>query len=172
MRVNVSLPDSSFTWAPPTGAEKIVPPEVLLGQPAPDVALADLDGKQLRLSDLRGNVVILDFWATWCGPCRRSLPMLEQVAQDNHSAKLRVLTVAVNRGQTPEAIREFVQENKLSLPVLWDEKSEAGDKFHVRGIPQTVLIGKDGVVKFVAVGVGPDGESRLQQAIHVALEAP
>ena len=170
VQVNVPIEASRFAWTPPAGAENVVPPRVTLGRPAPDFRLADLDGKEVQLSSLRGNVVVLDFWATWCGPCRVSLPMLEQVAQDVSSPKLRVF--AINRQENPDTLREFARRTNLSLPVLLDPKFDAARKYRVSGIPQTVVIGKDGVVKFITVGIAPENERRLRQSIRLALEAP
>ena len=170
VQINASINSSRFAWTPPAGAENIVPPQATLNRPAPDFTLADLDGNQVQLSSLRGNVVVLDFWATWCGPCQLSLPMLQQVAQDMSSPKLRVF--AINRQENLDTLREFARRTNLSLPVLLDPKSDAARKYRVSGIPQTVVIGKDGVVKFLTVGIAPENERRLRQAIRLALEAP
>ena len=170
VQINASINSSRFAWTPPAGAENIVPPQATLNRPAPDFTLADLDGNQVQLSSLRGNVVVLDFWATWCGPCQLSLPMLQQVAQDMSSPKLRVF--AINRQENLDTLREFARRTNLSLPVLLDPKSDAARKYRVSGIPQTVVIGKDGVVKFITVGIAPENERRLRQSIRLALEAP
>ena len=116
VQINTPIESSRFAWTPPAGAENIIPPQATLNRPAPDFQVADLDGNQVQLSGLRGNVIVLDFRATWCGPCQLSLPMLQQVAQDMDSPKLRVF--AINRQENPDTLREFARRTNLSLPVL------------------------------------------------------
>ncbi len=149
---------ADFTFNPPTGAKKVdeliesrEPPHPLLGQPAPPFVTTDLNGHPIDLKKYIGkNVVMLDFWATWCGPCVEAMPDVEEVAKQYGSKGL--VFYAVNAGEDVVAVKQFLQESKLNPPVAMDEKKEIGPMYGVRGIPQTVLIGKDGKVQVVHVG--------------------
>ena len=122
-------------------------------QPAPDVAFATLDGHPLRLSDLRGNVVVLNFWGVWCGPCVQEMPELEAFAADARGRRVRVL--AVNSGiggETQDAIRRFLSLHHLAIPVALDAGRTAYRAFGVRALPTTILIDANGVIRARRVG--------------------
>jgi len=149
---------ADFTFSPPAGAKKVdeliesrEPPHPLLGRPAPPFVTKDANGRPIDLKKYIGkNVVMLDFWATWCGPCVEAMPDVEEVAKQYASKGL--VFYAVNAGEEVGAVKKFLQESKLNPPVAMDEKKEIGPMYAVRGIPQTVLIGKDGKVQVVHVG--------------------
>ncbi|MGA2500107.1 MAG: TlpA disulfide reductase family protein [Tepidisphaeraceae bacterium] len=124
----------------------------LPGQAAPDFALEDLEGNTVKLADLKGSVVILDFWATWCGPCRAAMPHLNVIYEKHKAAGLKVFIV--NQQEEKDKVARFIEANKLTMPALLDLKAIVGKKYHVNGIPTTVVIGRDGVVKQVHVGFG------------------
>ena len=132
----------------------------LLGKPAPDFELAKRGGGKVNLAAYKDkDVVILDFWATWCGPCVRALPTIAKVA-----AKYRdkgVVFYAVDLEESPEDVEQFLKEQKLDIPVLFDSDNAVAKLYQVSGIPQTVVIGKDGTVQVVHVGLLPDLEKRL-----------
>lgn len=139
----------------------------LVGQPAPDFAVEDLDGKIVKLSELKGQVVLLDFWATWCGPCVAALPSIDELHKNNEAAGLKVFAVNVQEAK-PKVVK-FRTDKKLSLPMLLDAQGEAARAFMVSAIPQTVLIGKDGKVRKVLIGFSSDEKEALQKAIEKAL---
>lgn len=145
-------------------------PSPLVGKPAPPLDLEMLGGGRFRLSEQAGRVVVLDFWATWCGPCRKGLPILARVAEKYRNRDVRVL--AVNQEDTTETIREFLEELKLELPVALDPDTEAGDAYGADIIPMTVLIGKDGRVKHVHLGLVPKQEERLTSEVETLLREP
>ncbi len=176
MTPDAAVEEASFAWTPPAGAkdaskEKDDSPAMgMVGKPAPDFKLTSLDGKQtVSLADLKGSVVVLDFWATWCGPCVRSLPTLDEVYRQNKEAGVKVF--AVNIKEEPAAVRAFVEAKKLSVPVLLDKDGAVAQKYMAQAIPETVVIGKDGQVRLVLVGAGPDNERKIRGEIESALKA-
>ncbi|HKV08837.1 MAG TPA: TlpA disulfide reductase family protein [Thermoanaerobaculia bacterium] len=121
-----------------------------LGQPAPDVTLRSLDGGIVRLADLRGSVVVIDFWATWCVPCWEALEHTEELAAWAKSSGLPVKVFALNTMESSKdeelrrQVAEFLRAKKLDLPVLLDSVHNAFSAFHEPGLPSLVIIGKDG----------------------------
>src|SRR5439155_11487496 len=138
----------------------------LVGKPAPDFTLPGLDDKPVALADLKGSVVVLDFWATWCGPCVASMPHLDKLYKEESPAGLKLY--AINLQEDKVKVHKFTESKQLGLPVLLDSKGEVAKKYLVSGIPQTVVIGKDGLVKKVIVGFGGD-ESELRAAVDAAI---
>lgn len=128
-------------------------PEV--GAQAPDFALQNLDGETVTLSGLRGQVVLINFWATWCGPCRQEMPAIE--ARYNHGG-FEVL--AVDFGETAEQVQRFLDEIGVQLPVLLDSNGSVQELYRVRGYPTTFIIDQEGIVRFFHIG--QMGEADLQ----------
>jgi thiol-disulfide isomerase/thioredoxin len=113
--------------------------------PAPDISVADEAGQTTRLSDLRGKLVLINLWATWCGPCLREMPSLEQL-QSRLGERIAVLAVSEDRGGN-KAVEPFIEKLGLkSVKIYIDPKSEVGHAFEVRGLPTSFLIGRDGKV--------------------------
>jgi peroxiredoxin/outer membrane lipoprotein-sorting protein len=177
---NATTQPDQFAWAPPAGAkdaneapagggEEDEASKALTGKPAPDFKLKGLDDKEVTLADLKGSVVVLDFWATWCGPCVASLPKLDKMYQDKKGDGVKVF--AVNQGEEKAAAEAFVKAKSLSVPVLLDSDSKVGELYKAHAIPETVVIGKDGIVKKVFVGAGPDTAKQLVAAVEAANKA-
>ncbi len=125
--------------APPT-----LPP--LTGRPrsaAPGYELPDLEGRNHRLEDLRGRIVLLNFWATWCGPCREELPALDQLASRHAEDGLVVVGISLDRAGR-EAVAGFLEGRGIGFPVLLDPNSEVGDRYGVRFYPTSVVIDRQG----------------------------
>jgi thiol-disulfide isomerase/thioredoxin len=137
----------------------------LIGSPAPPVKANLLDGTEFDLSKHRGKVVVLDFWATWCGPCVRALPELMKATSS--FPKNKVVFVAVNQREKAKQIKKFLKQKKWeSLTVALDPQAAAGKSFNVEGIPQTVIIDKQGKIRHVHVGFSPNIGSRLKKEIQ------
>jgi peroxiredoxin len=137
------------------------------GYLAPDFALPSLDGQTVRLSDLRGKAVLLNFWATWCSPCRQEMPTIEKVYQDSKSRGLAILAVSLDAG-SKSVVKSFMQELKLEFPVLLDPEMEVLRIYRMVGIPASFLIDKQGIIRHREVGYRnwTDPESRrLLEAI-------
>ncbi len=143
-----------------SNAASKVSPEV--GYLAPDFALPSLDGKMVRLSDLRGKKgVFINFWATWCPPCRLEMPTIEKVYQDYKSRGLEILAVSIDAGPKG-AIESFMRELKLTFPVVLDPEMEVMRRYKFFALPSSVLIDKQGIVRFKEQGYRnwTDPESR------------
>ena len=122
-----------------------------LGKPAPPFTLADPAGVSYTLDDLRGQVVLVNFWATWCEPCRAEMPELDELARDYREAGFRVL--AINVLEDAPNIRAFGTELDLDLPLLADRRGEIYKAYNVQALPSSYLIDGDGVIRDVRLGV-------------------
>jgi thiol-disulfide isomerase/thioredoxin len=132
--------------------------------PAPDFTLADLDGKQVALSGFRGKkVVIIDFWATWCGPCRMTMPALHSYAQKN---KKTVEVLSIDQQEDPRRVAEFINAQSYSgLHVLLDRDGAVSQAYRVYGIPTLFVIDKQGLLRHKFMGYRPDLEQYIAQVI-------
>jgi len=169
-----------FAWTPPKGAKEVTtstavalggggddfPALALEGKAAPDFKLPGMDGDEVSLADLKGSVVLIDFWATWCGPCRASLPQLDGIYKAKKGAGLKAF--AIDLKEEKDVVEKFVKETKLTIPVLLDSEGSVAEKYQVNGIPQTVVIGKDGKVKKVVRGSGND--EAIRKAVEEAMK--
>jgi cytochrome c biogenesis protein CcmG/thiol:disulfide interchange protein DsbE len=117
------------------------------GLPVPDYAMQQLDGRTVELAELRGKVVLLNVWATWCWPCRREMPGLEALHRDMADRGLHVLAVSIDSRGAVEDIRAFLDELDLTLPVLHDPERVIERRFATIGVPETFLIGADGLLR-------------------------
>jgi len=139
----------------------------MVGKPAPDFTLDLLDGKKFHLAENQGQVVILDFWATWCGPCIQAMPQVERVAKEFGDRGVKL--VAVNLQEAPKDIKAMLERHKLEMTVALDRDGVVADKYAATAIPQTVIIDKAGTVSRLFVGGGPDFEGRLRDALTATL---
>jgi peroxiredoxin len=156
-----SVPDSAATVASSGG---------LQGKAAPDFSLQTTSGDQTTLAKLKGNVVVLDFWATWCPPCRLSLPHIQKLSADQDKFKQGLRVLAVNAKETKAKIDPFIQTNNYTFVVPMDSQGQAMGKYGVEGIPTTVVIGRDGTVRAVFVGFDPnEGGKGVDAAVEAAL---
>lgn len=121
-----------------------------VGNIAPDFQLQDIEGNTITLSSLRGSPVVLNFWATWCGPCRHEMPFLQQIYDEWLGQGLVLL--AINLRETPSEVRQFMQDNGLFFPALLDANSAISLEYEVTGIPVTFFIDKDGIIQAKRLG--------------------
>lgn len=119
---------------------------------APDFKLKSLDGQTITLSALKGRSVLLNFWATWCGPCRSEMPFLQEIYKDLKWQARGLLILTVNLQESDTVVRKFMAENAFSFTVLLDTRGEAGQLYNVASIPTTYIIGKDGIIKNSRIG--------------------
>jgi thiol-disulfide isomerase/thioredoxin len=141
-----------------------------VGKPAPDFELELLDGSKFRLSREQGRIVVLDFWASWCGPCLQTMPQVDEVTRE--FAPIGVKLVAVNQQEMPDRIREVLDRLSLNMPVALDSEGRIGEKYGATAIPLTVIVGADGAVARVFTGGGPTFGERLRTALKEVLAGP
>lgn len=176
-----AVKDEQFAWAPPQGARDLAEMAAadqgggggeaseLEGKAAPAFALKDMAGKEVSLNGLKGKVVVLDLWATWCGPCRVSLPHLDKLFEEMKDKPVAVY--AVNLQEEKDDVQKFIEATKLKTPVLLDGDGSVAQKYHANAIPQTVVIGKDGKVLKVMVGFNPEkSPQELKEIVEKALK--
>jgi peroxiredoxin len=118
---------------------------------APDFALMTLEGQPARLREFRGKMVLLNFWATWCAPCLHEMPSMERLHQTFKHTEFVLLGVSMDR-QGEEVAKPFVDNLKLTFPILLDRTSEVARRYGVRGLPTTYLIDPDGLLIGAAIG--------------------
>lgn len=132
-----------------------------VGNRAPDFALKSLDGRTIRLSELRGKPVMVNFWASWCPPCKNEMPVFEKAYQRYRSQGMEFLGVDVE--EDAETVRKFVQENGYSWLFLLDSDGKVSRSYQVSGIPTTFFIDREGIIRDLQIGElsAPALESRL-----------
>lgn len=125
----------------------------LVGQPAPDFTLPTLNGDEISLSNFRGQPVLINFWASWCEPCRIEMPMLINAYQDYSDEGLVILGLNVTEEDTLEAVNSFVDEFGVPYPILLDQVDHIShDDYRLIGLPMSIFIDRAGVVKRVVIG--------------------
>jgi len=121
-----------------------------MGKLAPDFQLSSLDEQSVSLSDFRGKPVLLNFWASWCDPCRFEMPFIQTIYEEWTGKGLVVL--AVNLQESPARVREFMETLGLSFPVLLATSQDVPLEYNIRSIPTTFFIDKDGVIQDMKIG--------------------
>jgi cytochrome c biogenesis protein CcmG, thiol:disulfide interchange protein DsbE len=135
------------------------------GEQAPDFTLTTLDGSQeISLSELAGKVVYIDFWASWCGPCRKALPEVQALWNEYKGENFQML--GVNLDRKVEAGLKYVQSKNVSFPSVYDEGGSVSTSYGVRSIPSMIIIGPDGKVAFSEVGFNPQRVPDIKKVIE------
>jgi peroxiredoxin len=125
-------------------------PIATVGNPAPDFDTIDLQGKVWSLSKLKGQVVFLNFWATWCPPCREEMPSMQRLYAKLPKDKFEM--IALYNKDEPEAVKKFVTKLNITFPILSDKHNFAGTKYGLTGLPETFIIDKQGVIREKFIG--------------------
>jgi cytochrome c biogenesis protein CcmG, thiol:disulfide interchange protein DsbE len=134
--------------------------------PAPEFDLPGQNGS-VKLAHQKGKVVYLDYWASWCGPCRQSFPWMNEMQTRFASQGLQI--IAVNLDAKPDDARKFLADNNANFIIAYDPKGETPRLYGVKGMPTSILIGRDGKVLFQHVGFNQGNRADLEQRIHSAL---
>jgi len=132
------------------------------GKQAPDFKLKTLDGKEVSLSDYRGKVVLINFWATWCPPCREEMPLFERVYKKYRDKGFEILAISTDTSTEP--VKKFVKEYKLSFLILMDADNVSG-LYGIQGLPTSFLIDREGKIVKVRLGKYKEIESDLKKIL-------
>jgi cytochrome c biogenesis protein CcmG, thiol:disulfide interchange protein DsbE len=152
---------------PPTGVKVAT-----VGQPAPDFILADLDGAMWRLSDLRGKVVFLNFWATWCPPCREEMPDMEALHREMTITGQPFQMIAVLTNDDPGLATRFAQKLNLTFPTLVDREGEAAAAYGLTGVPETFIIDSMGILREKFIGPRPWNSPAAKEMVRQYMPRP
>lgn len=139
----------------------------LTGQPAPDFALKSASGENLRLSEYRGDVVMINFWATWCGPCRQEMPLLDELYSRYQRVGFSLL--GVNIDDDSRKAMDMAAELGIGFPVLFDSDKKVSELYAVEAMPATVLVDRDGRVRKLYNGYKPGYEQKYLDEIRSLL---
>ncbi len=161
---NAPEPKSAQEDAGSAGTES-----ALVGKAAPDFTLDLLGGRKFHLADNKGKVIVLDFWATWCGPCLQAMPQIDKVTHE--FADKGVQLVAVNLQESPDKITALLERVKLSPTVALDRDGVVAERYAAHAIPQTVVIDREGKVTRLFVGGGPHLGDQLREALRALMPA-
>lgn len=139
----------------------------LEGQPAPDFVLKSSSGENLRLSEYRGDVVMINFWATWCAPCRQEMPLLDDLYARYERVGFTLL--GVNIDDDKRRAMKMIDELGVKFPVLFDESKEVSKLYDVEVMPTTILVDREGNVRYVHHGYKPGYEDKYLTEIRALL---
>jgi peroxiredoxin len=137
------------------------------GEKSPDFTLKSRDGGNMKLSEQRGNIVLVNFWASWCGPCREELPAFEELYQEYQDMGVEIL--AVNVDDEAEKANVLLQDIEVSFPVLFDTSGEVSKLYDVNAMPTTVLVDRDGNVRLLHPGYRKGDEKKYEKAIKMLM---
>lgn len=138
-------------------------PTLDIGQAAPNFKLQDLTGQQVSLNEFKGKIVMLDFWATWCGPCRMTMPVVESLQKEYAGT---MVLLAVNLQEPLDVVRDYIRAHGIHSRVLLDEDGAVGSMYGAEAIPMQILIDKQGIIRFVMAGFSPRMASQLRNEIN------
>ncbi|HET7609182.1 MAG TPA: TlpA disulfide reductase family protein [Gammaproteobacteria bacterium] len=136
--------------------------------PAPNFTLQSNAGGQVSLASLKGKVVMVNFWATWCVPCRQEMPHLQALYEKYNGLGFELLAVNVEKNNA-EGARKWLQETPVTFPVLFDPENQVTKLYKVQTMPSTVIIGRDGTMRFMHNGYKPGYENDYQTQVRALL---
>jgi thiol-disulfide isomerase/thioredoxin len=178
-KLDEEVPADAFTFKAGEGDKKVDsfgmgdgpdPQQELVGKASPDFKGSDLEGKPLNLSDLKGKVVLLDFWATWCGPCMQMIPKIQELSAEY--ADKGVVVVGMNQDSPDDLqqVKNTVEKRKLTFRQFMDKEGAVAEQFKVSGIPCTVLIDGQGVVQWIHTGGSPSLKKEISEKLDKLLK--
>ncbi|MEE8442952.1 MAG: TlpA disulfide reductase family protein, partial [Dehalococcoidia bacterium] len=152
------LEEGSFEDFNPFTGVLVSGPAPVLGETAPDFELPLLDGGTFKLSDHRGQVVWINFWATWCQPCRAEMPDIEKVWQEEQGSDL--VLIAVDFGESKKTVEGFVQKLGLTFPIGMDSRGKITTNYRVSGFPSHFMVDREGILRDIRVGLMTEANMR------------
>jgi peroxiredoxin len=138
-----------------------------LQEEAPDFTLKSLDGGNLRLEEYRGQVVLINFWASWCGPCRQEMPLLDRLHHRYEDTGFAVLGINVE-GDSDSA-QEIVDKTKVTFPILIDDGQKVSELYSLEAMPSTVVVDRDGVIRYIHLGYKPGDEAKYVEVVKALI---
>ncbi|HIE22918.1 MAG TPA: DUF2092 domain-containing protein [Candidatus Korarchaeota archaeon] len=178
VRIAEDIPDTRFIFKAPEGARETddlfggfgppAEPSPLVGKETEDFTLEGFEeGVLIHPMDHKGKVIMLDFWATWCGPCRKDLPVLQRIYEKYKDKEF--VFIAVNAMEDREKVEEFIKKGNHTFPVALDKDGKVGELYKVEAYPTLILIGKDGKIQKVHTGYMPGLKKRLEKDLNLLL---
>lgn len=143
------------------------PPRI--GEPAHEYAATTLEGDTVSLSSLRGQVVLLNLWATWCAPCRAETPYLQSIYQEHRDRGFTIVGISMDTGDARDDIAMFVDEYDVGYTILHDPRMRGMELYQVLGLPATFLIDREGVLRWMRYGPIPEGDPEFLRALEDVL---
>ena len=140
------------------------------GGAAPAFSLKDLSGKTVQLSDFKGKVVLLDFWATYCLPCLEAIPEFQKLYESHRKDGFEVIGISID--SFTDNVPSFVKEHGVGYKIVLDPDHKAQDAYKIRGLPETFLVGRDGMLREHWIGYDAELEAEIKNAVQSALSAP
>jgi len=137
------------------------------GAPAPGFELKSNSGKHVSLADLKGQIVLVNFWASWCGPCRQEMPILEQLNHQYHNKG--VALIGVNVEPDTDAATAWLKATPVTFPILYDVDSKVSKLYEVQGMPNTVILDRKGIVRYIHRGYSPGAENEYLDQIRALI---
>ncbi len=171
-KVNQPLPSDMFAFVPPATGKLVnaldfpgrMQKSELAGKAATDFTLRDLSNHDVRLSDLRGKTVLLDFWATWCAPCREEIPLLQKLARENHDLKV----LGIDVGEDAAVVEKFVKDQGIAYQILLAGQNAMLNDYGVHSYPTVLIIDGAGIIRDSLIGYGTASEAQLLAAVTAA----
>ncbi|MDH3270372.1 MAG: TlpA family protein disulfide reductase [Gemmatimonadota bacterium] len=148
-------------------AENAGPPQI--GRPAREYSAATLAGEQVTLESMRGRVVLLNLWATWCTPCRMETPYLQSIYEERRDEGFEIVGISMDTGNAADDVAMFVDEYGVSYTILHDPQMRGMELYSVLGLPATFLIDRDGVLRWMRYGPIPEDDPEFLAALEDAL---
>jgi peroxiredoxin len=141
-----------------------------VGKKATEFKLPAVSGEEVTLQSFRGKVLLINFWATWCGPCREELPELVRVQEKFRKRGLAVVAVSVDNDV--ENVRAFLRKYDIKLQALWDRRKKVADAYAVEKMPSSYIVDRNGIIRFVHYGYSPEELKRIEIEIDELLGKP
>ncbi len=140
---------------------------VELNEPAPDFTLKSMTGENVKLSELQGNVVMINFWASWCGPCRQEMPLLDEFYKKYN--KLGFVLLGINVEEDSSKAANYLREIPVSFPILYDNTNSVSKLYNVDAMPSTVLVDRNGNLRFLHRGYKPGDENEYKKLMKALM---
>jgi peroxiredoxin len=154
----IPLPAAAFNFAPTEP------------KPVPEITFFDGSGNERSLADFRGEVVVLNLWATWCAPCRHETPFLQSLYEQRRDEGLEIVGISMDTGDARDQVEEFVREFGVRYPILLDPQMRGMDSYRVLGLPASFLIDRDGTLRWMRFGPVSADDDEFMKALGATLE--